>query len=107
MAVMAGGGLPGPGVNGAVAAAQTPAPGTPKAQAQHRGAGDRDARPGRRDASAQQRALAAKQRVSARWNRLGTPAGLAPQGTALATGLPADPVTAARTYLAQHRDLLG
>jgi extracellular elastinolytic metalloproteinase len=94
---------------GAVAAAQ-PTPGSrePHVQTEHHGAGDRDVRPGGRAPSAAQRDLARRQRVAARWNRLGTPAGLAPQGTtALATGLPADPVTAARTYLQQHRDLLG
>ena len=54
-----------------------------------------------------QRDLAVRQKVTARWNKLGTPANLTPQGKALADGLPADPVTAARTYVAQHRDLLG
>ena len=43
----------------------------------------------------------------ARWNRLGTPAVLASTGTPLATGLGADPVQAARSYVAANRDVLG
>jgi extracellular elastinolytic metalloproteinase len=87
------------GLNTVAAAAPAPA--------QHQGAGDQDFRKGQRAPSATQRDLAVRQRVNARWNRLGTPANLAPQARALASGLPADPATAARTYLAQHRDLLG
>ena len=43
----------------------------------------------------------------ARWNRLGTPAVLASTGTPLANGLGADPVQAARSYVAANRDVLG
>jgi extracellular elastinolytic metalloproteinase len=91
-------------MSGATAAAATPAPRT---QAVRQGPGDHDARPGHRDPTAAQRDLAVRQHVTARWNRLGTPSNLTPQGAALAGGLAADPATAARTYLAQHRDLLG
>ena len=83
------------------------ASGAPADQAKHQSAGDRDARPGRRGPSAQQRDLAARQKVTARWNKLGTPASLASTGPALATGLSADPATAARAYLTSRHDLLG
>jgi len=76
-------------------------------QASHQGAGDQDFRPGQRVPSARQRDLAAQQRVTARWNKLGTPADLVPQARTLAGGLPKDPVTAARTYLTQQHELLG
>ncbi len=92
------------GLNGVASGAAAPALRDP---AHHQLAGDRDYRPGGRAPSAAQRDLAVRQRVTARWNRLGTPANLVPRGEALATGLPADPATAARTYLARHRDLLG
>jgi extracellular elastinolytic metalloproteinase len=105
VAVVSAGALVGLGVNGV--AAGSPAGSAARDQAQRQGPGDRDFRPGLRAPSAGQREVAARQRVSARWNKLGTPANLAPQGQALATGLPADPVTAARTYLTNHRDLLG
>lgn len=106
-AVVAASALFGSGMAGVAAGAPAAPPAAPKVRTDHRGAGDRDARPGRRVPSAAQRDVAARQRVTARWNRLGTPATLAPQGRALATGLPADPVAAARAYLAAHRDLLG
>jgi len=105
VAVAAVSALFGLGLNGVAAGAPTPA--RSGDQARHQGAGDRDFRTGGRAPSAQQRTLAAQQHVTARWNRLGTPADLMPQHTALATGLPADPATAARTYLSQHHDLLG
>jgi extracellular elastinolytic metalloproteinase len=92
------------GLNGVASGAPTP---TPRDQARHQGVGNRDARPGHRDPTSAQRDLATRQHVTARWNKLGTPSNLAPQGQALAGGLPADPATAARTYITQHRDLLG
>jgi extracellular elastinolytic metalloproteinase len=92
------------GLNGVAAGAPAP---TPRDQTHHQGVGSRDARPGHRDPTSAQRDLATRQHVTARWNKLGTPANLAPQGEALAGGLPADPAAAARTYIAQHRDLLG
>ena len=88
-------------------AAGAPVPPVPRVQAHHQGAGDRDLRPGQRGPSARQRDLAVRQRVTARWNRLGTAADLISQGTALADGLPADPATAARTYLLRQHELLG
>jgi extracellular elastinolytic metalloproteinase len=104
IAVVAVSALFGVGMNGVAAGAP---PGVPKDQTHHQGIGDRDLRPGQRGPSATQRDLAVRQKVTARWNKLGTPANLTPQGKALAEGLPADPATAARTYIAQHRDLLG
>jgi extracellular elastinolytic metalloproteinase len=88
-----------------VAGAQVPAK-APQAQTHH-GAGSHDFRAGRRAPSAKQRDLAAQQKVTATWNRLGTPTSVAAKGQPLATGLPSDPVAAARAYLTQHRDLLG
>src|SRR2546430_11219096 len=75
------------------------------------GARDKDNRVGTAAPSARQRALAG--RIGAvRWNALGTPSALGPQPgrgsvKALATGLPADPATAARQDLTQNRDLFG
>ncbi|MCU7726372.1 M36 family metallopeptidase [Actinoplanes sp. KI2] len=53
-----------------------------------------------------QRALAAAAGASARWNAFGTPAALT-AATPLATGLPPDPVAAARAYIDANRDVLG
>jgi hypothetical protein len=106
MAVVSVSALFGLGLNGVASGAETRSA-VPRTQAGHQGAGDRDYRPGRRAPSARQRDLAVRQRVTARWNDLGTPANLLPQGQALASGLPADPVTAARTYLAQQHEMLG
>ena len=83
------------------------APPAPHDQASQQSTGDRDLRPGQRAPSARQRDLAARQRVTVRWNRLGTPAGLISQGPALAAGLPADAVAAARAYLGRQREMLG
>ncbi|WP_202866281.1 M36 family metallopeptidase [Kribbella turkmenica] len=57
--------------------------------------------------TASQRARVAALGARARWNRLGTPAVLAKTGAPLATGLGADPVQAAKAYVAANRDLLG
>jgi extracellular elastinolytic metalloproteinase len=48
----------------------------------------------------------ASQLPGVRWNILGTPEAVGP-ASALATGLAADPVTAARQYLLQNEDLFG
>lgn len=76
------------------------------APAQHT-AGTRDFRAGQRTPSAKQRALATQRGVAATFNKLGTTSSVAATGKSLATGLPADPVAAARAYLTQQRDLLG
>ncbi|GLY81650.1 M36 family metallopeptidase [Actinoallomurus iriomotensis] len=104
-AVLTAGALLGAGMSGVASAAQNAA--APRGQAPRSGVGDRDARPGHRAPSARQRDLVARQRVDARWNNLGTPTSLVSRDTALATGLPADPATAARTYLSQQHEMLG
>jgi extracellular elastinolytic metalloproteinase len=76
------------------------------APAQHT-AGSRDFRGGQRTPSAKQRALATQQKISATFNKLGTTSSVAAAGKPLATGLPAEPVAAARAYLTQQRELLG
>jgi extracellular elastinolytic metalloproteinase len=68
---------------------------------------EKDNRKGVVAPTARQLARAAALGARARWNRLGTPAVLAASKTALATGLGADPVQAAKTYIAANRDILG
>jgi hypothetical protein len=68
---------------------------------------DKDNRAGTASPSSNQRSLASKVDPSVRWNSLGTPEALGPSDSALATGLSADPETAARQYLVQQRDLFG
>jgi extracellular elastinolytic metalloproteinase len=68
---------------------------------------DKDNRQGRVEPTARQRALAAAVGARARFNDLGTPAKLVSTGRPLASGLPSDPVAAARAYVAGNRELLG
>jgi extracellular elastinolytic metalloproteinase len=68
---------------------------------------DVDARQGSRAPSSTQRALANDRGATATWNRFGTPRSLTRAGRYLATGLPDDPVAAARRWIAQNRGLLG
>jgi extracellular elastinolytic metalloproteinase len=68
---------------------------------------DKDNRKGRVEPTARQRALAAAVGARARFNELGTPAKLVSTGRPLASGLPSDPVAAARAYVAGNRELLG
>jgi hypothetical protein len=72
------------------------------------GQGPRDAdnRAGVAAPSARQRSLAGRLGNRVQFNALGTPSALG-TGKALATGLPADPETAARQYLTQNRELFG
>jgi hypothetical protein len=70
-------------------------------------AGSRDFRGGQRAPSAKQQTLATQRGVTATFNKLGTTATVAATSKPLATGLPADPVAAARAYLTQQRDMLG
>lgn len=79
----------------------------PEFQDENGGIKDKDARGGKRDPSARQRALAAGKGITARWNKLGTPATLTKSGRPLAIGLSRDPERAARDYLAANRELLG
>jgi len=67
----------------------------------------KDNRTGRVAPTTRQREAAAAVHARARWNGFGTPAVLASSGSPLARGLAADPVTAARAYIATNRDLLG
>ncbi len=68
---------------------------------------DVDARQGSRAPSSTQRALANDRGATATWNRFGTPRSLTRAGRYLATGLPDDPVAAARRWISQNRGLLG
>src|SRR5215211_3065186 len=75
--------------------------------AERHGPRDKDNRAGVAEPTARQRAAAARIGAQVRWNALGTPHALGPVGGALATGLAADPLTAARQYLVQNSDLFG
>ncbi|RQW91564.1 peptidase M36 [Micromonospora globispora] len=66
-----------------------------------------DHRTGRSAPTDRQRDRAAAPGARARWTAFGTPAMLISTGKPLATGLPADPATAARAYVDANRDLLG
>lgn len=68
---------------------------------------EKDNRPGAVAPSAQQRTQLARGSVSARWNRLGTPASLTTPTGELATGLASDPEQAARQYLTRSVGLFG
>jgi extracellular elastinolytic metalloproteinase len=72
-----------------------------------RGSLDRDNRRGRVQVTTRQRGLATAAAARARFNDLGTPATLSSPGRPLASGLPADPVAAARAYVRGNRELLG
>ncbi|MFC7534155.1 M36 family metallopeptidase [Actinoplanes sp. GCM10030250] len=67
----------------------------------------KDNRRGRVAPTSDQRAQAAEVNAHARWNALGTPAALTARTEPLAAGLPADPVAAAKAYVAANRDVLG
>jgi extracellular elastinolytic metalloproteinase len=85
--------------------AKAPAPSVLDVQGESRGARDADNRTGSVAPNARQRSMAGK--VGAvRWNALGTPRALGP-AKSLASGLAADPETAARQYLARNTDLFG
>src|SRR5687767_6823715 len=68
---------------------------------------ERDSRKGRVAPSARQLAAVTEAGARARWNDFGTPAVLTSTGRPLAEGLPADPVAAARAYVADNRAVLG
>lgn len=76
-------------------------------QGDHQPTKEKDNRKGEVAPTARQLARAAAVGARARWNRLGTPAVLAATRTPLATGLGADPVQAAKAYIAANRDVLG
>jgi hypothetical protein len=66
---------------------------------------DFDRRAGRRGPSAAQEQAVQDLGASVRWNDFGTPQSLIRHGGFLATGLPADPETAAKTWLRENRAL--
>ena len=68
---------------------------------------DVDARKGNKDPSAGQQSAAREGDVSVRWNKLGTPEVVAKPAGYIATGLPSDPVAAARQWVTSNRQLLG
>ncbi len=77
----------------------------PGFQGEHGMHADLDARDGRVAPSARQRGLAAGLEVT--WNRFGTPHSVSATGGYLADGLPDDPATAARRWIARNVGLLG
>jgi hypothetical protein len=94
---------------GAASAAPAQAPASPNlgSNAEAHASRDMDKRAGAVAPSARQRSLASSLGSPVRWNALGTPAALSIPGKALATGLAADPETAARQYLERNRELFG
>jgi hypothetical protein len=68
---------------------------------------DVDARKGKKDPSTQQQNAAQGRGLTVRWNKLGTPDVVLPAGGFIATGLPSDPVTAAKQWISENRELLG
>ncbi|MCI0687068.1 MAG: M36 family metallopeptidase [Sporichthyaceae bacterium] len=68
---------------------------------------DKDSRKGHLNPSATQLARADALDAIVRWNDFGTPATLLSQGKPLATDLGAEPVAAAKTYIATNRAVLG
>ncbi|GAA1646489.1 M36 family metallopeptidase [Actinoplanes couchii] len=96
-----------PGAGGS-AAPGTPAPAGPaEVHDDHDHADTIDNRKGSIAPTSKQRTLAADAGASARWNIFGTPASLTSTKEPLASGLPAEPVAAARAYVAGNRDVLG
>ncbi|GIF73606.1 M36 family metallopeptidase [Asanoa siamensis] len=76
-------------------------------QGDHAGSGDKDNRRGAIAPTGAQRDRASRAQARVSYNNLGTVATVAPTGRALATGLSADPATAAREYVTANRELLG
>jgi extracellular elastinolytic metalloproteinase len=68
---------------------------------------DFDARAGTQAPTTRQQDAARGKGLVARWNLLGTPDSLSRPGGYLATGLSADPVTAARQWIGDNSDVLG
>ncbi len=79
----------------------------PHVQGEQARVADRDVRVGRVAPTAHQRRLAADAGLRATWTRFGTPRSLTKARGAIASGLAADPVRAARQWIADNRDLLG
>ena len=66
---------------------------------------DLDARTGNVDPTAAQQQIASSLGATVTWNRFGTPQSLIKYGGYLATGLNADPVAAAKTFISDNRAL--
>ena len=91
----------------ALGAAASGAQAAPRIQGENATLGDVDARHGRAAPSASQRRVAARGGLRATWNRFGTPRSLAASDGYLARGLAADPVVAARGWIAGNLAVLG
>jgi extracellular elastinolytic metalloproteinase len=76
-------------------------------QGEFGGPPDFDRRQGSREPTAAQEAAVQELGATATWNDFGTPRSLIRHDGYLATGLSADPVAAARTWLRQQRGLFG
>jgi extracellular elastinolytic metalloproteinase len=68
---------------------------------------DVDARKGDKSPTAHQQDAVSQKGATAHWNKLGTPDSLIKPGGYLATGLPSDPVAAARQWISDNSGLLG
>ena len=79
----------------------------PRFQGENGGREDVDLRKGTLSPTSTQRTLAIDRQANAKWNRFGTPRSLIRADGYLARGLPGNPVTAARRWIAQNRALLG
>jgi hypothetical protein len=88
-------------------AASSPGQETAPPQGDHQAAKAKDNRKGVVTPTARQLARADALDARARWNRLGTPAVLGSTRAPLASGLGADPVQAAKSYISANRDVLG
>ncbi|SDS34543.1 M36 family metallopeptidase [Actinoplanes derwentensis] len=96
-----------PGAGGSAAPGTPASAGPAEVHGDHDHADTIDNRKGRTAPTSKQRTLAADSSASARWNIFGTPASLTATSEPLASGLPAEPVAAARAYVAGNRDVLG
>ncbi|HET8641579.1 MAG TPA: M36 family metallopeptidase, partial [Pseudonocardiaceae bacterium] len=107
VAVLALPALTGTAANAAPATAAGATGASIDSYAEGHGPRDKDSRVGVAVPTASQREAASKLNTPVRWNRLGTPHALGPAPQALASGLAADPETAARRYLTTNGDLFG
>lgn len=96
-----------PGSGGSAAPSASAPAGPAEVHGDHDHADTIDNRKGRIAPSSAQRTRAADASASARWNIFGTPSSLTSTSEPLASGLPADPVAAARAYVSGNRDVLG
>jgi extracellular elastinolytic metalloproteinase len=97
----------GSGPAGAAPGRAEPPAGAPDARGDAHSPRDKDNRTGTLAPTAGQRARASRVDAPVQWNALGTPSAFGPAAEGLATGLAADPLSAARQYLMRERDLFG